>query len=62
MKTINENIQIFTNFSKAQKYFEKCASCQLLESFTFGKTIWFVDISKEAIVHYPNHYVILNEK
>lgn len=63
MKTINENIEIFTNLKKAQNYFEKAVfPCHLLESFSLGRAVWFVDKSKEAISHYPKHYILLNEK
>jgi hypothetical protein len=63
MKTINENIQIFTNLSKAQNYFEKCDSpCHLLEALSLGRATWFVDKSKTAIIDWPRHYILLNEK
>ena len=63
MKTINENIQIFTSLSKAQNYFKKCSCpCHLLEAFSLGRATWFVDKSKTAIIDWPTHYMLLNEK
>jgi hypothetical protein len=63
MKTINENIQIFNSLNKAQKYFNQCATpCHLLESFSLGRAVWFVDKSKSAIIDWPKHYILLNEK
>jgi hypothetical protein len=62
-RTINPQIEIFTNLTKATNYFKKQADpCQLLESMVFGKATWFVDKSKQAIVEWPKHYTLLAEK
>jgi hypothetical protein len=62
-RTINPQIEIFNNVVKATKYFDnQTEPCQLLESIVFGKATWFVDKSKQAIVEWPKHYTIINEK
>jgi len=63
MKTINPQIQIFKSLNQAQRFFDNCAnSCHLLESFSMGRAVWFVDMSKSAIIEWPKHYILLNEK
>ena len=63
MKTINENIQIFTNLIKANNYFVKCdCPCHLLEATSLGRPTYFVDKSKTAILDWPKHYILLDEK
>ena len=63
MRTINPEIEIFETLTSAKRYFNKQnAPCMLLES-KFGKAnAWFVDKSKQAIVEWPKHYILLNEK
>jgi hypothetical protein len=63
MKTINKDMDIFTDLAKALRAFEKSkVECQLLESSFGGKAIWFVDRAKQAIIDWPKHYKIVAEK
>lgn len=63
MKTINENIDIFEKLETARRAFNKSkVPCQLLETFTMGRAVWFLDRSKQAIIDWPKHYILLDEK
>jgi hypothetical protein len=59
-KTINQDIDIFTNLKKAEKAFTNSpVPCMLLKS-TYGD--YFLDRSKQAIVDWPRLYTKLAEK
>ena len=63
MKTINPNIDIFNDFDKAMRAFNRCkVPCHLLESFTLGRKVWFLDRGLEALESWPNHYKKIVEK
>jgi hypothetical protein len=67
MKTINNNIDIFTTYKAAKKAFNKTDYGHLLEatqpSHVRGMTYnWFVDRSKTAIKHWEKLYKLLEEK
>lgn len=63
MQTVNPNIDIFKTLESARRAFNRSkVACQLLESQFAGQGIWFVDRSKEAIIEWPKHYILLDEK
>ena len=62
MKTINPQIDIFNDYVKASRAFEKSnVPCDLLESNTMGKS-YFIDRSKEALKEWPKHYKLIATK
>lgn len=62
MKTINAQIDIFTDLVKAIKAFDKSAvPCDLLEASTMGKS-YFIDRSKSALKDWPKHYKLISTK
>ena len=62
-KTINPQIDIFEKETSAVRAFNKSTvPCQLLSSLFAGKTVWFLDRSKQAILDWPEHYKLVSEK
>jgi|694.fasta_scaffold155143_2 hypothetical protein len=63
MKTINDQIDIYSTLNKAQTAFNKSkVPCQLLEAKLGKITSYFIDRSKTAIVDWPNNYTLISEK
>lgn len=62
-KTINPQIDIFTDPKTAERAFIKSeVPCHLLESTFAGKPVWFIDRSKEAVKDWPQRYKLILEK
>lgn len=63
MKTINPNIDIFDDFDKAMRAFNRCkVPCHLLQAFTLGGYAWFLDRELEALECWPDKYQKIIEK
>lgn len=66
-KTLNPEIHIFTDESKARKHYDKQPNAYLLQSTTgISKGNYFVDTCKvpeeSAIACWPNHYRLIESK
>ena len=59
MRTINQDMDIFTSLKKAEKAFINSPLPRMLLESKFG---WFLDRSKQAIVDWPKQYKLLAEK
>jgi hypothetical protein len=59
MKTINKNIDLFTNEKEAlDSYNKRETPCQLL----YSKGYWFIDTTKTAKIQWPRKYKLIAEK
>lgn len=63
MKTINSQIDLFENFERALRAFNKSTvPCHLLEAKVGKMVLWYIDRSKEAQKCWPNSYKLIAEK
>jgi hypothetical protein len=60
MKTINPNMFIFETLKQATSAFNKINSGHLLFAPKFK--MYFVDVAKEALEAWPQHYELLEDK
>jgi hypothetical protein len=62
MKTINEDIDLFSSYSSANKAFKKTVSGHLLEAIVGRYRYYFIDRSKTAVDTWQDKYKLLKEK
>jgi hypothetical protein len=62
MKTINPDIEIFTNLESALKVYNKKQSAHLLQGKGIYSKDYFVDTKKDAILEWPDHYIMVKAK